>query len=323
MSFTRVLVTGATGFIGSSLCNVLLRSGVAVHAVSRNRPAIPYRSQRSEFDRSSKGEITWWQADVSDFDATRDIIQAVLPDVTFHLASLVTGARGREFVIPTCRNNLLTALNVMAACSENSIGRVVLSNSFEEPDENDPIPCSPYAAAKSCSSMYARMFHSLYRLPVVTAKIYMVYGPGQRDSTKLVPYVTRSLLRGEAIKLSSGIRLVDWIFIDDVVEGLIHCAETPGIDGLEVELGSGELNSIRRVVQELFDILESPSPPNFGTLPDRPHERIKRADISRSASLIGWVPRTTIQLGLSRTAEWYKEEMTAAAYQEELAERRD
>ncbi|HEY2472008.1 MAG TPA: NAD-dependent epimerase/dehydratase family protein [Terracidiphilus sp.] len=313
MTIRKAVVTGATGFIGSALCKRLINSGVAVHAVSRTPPAAlsarPGQPELSNVEETRDANITWWKADISEIDAARKIIQTVLPDVTFHLASLVTGARGLEFVLPTCRNNFLAALNVLIASAESNPGRVILSNSFEEPDAENPIPCSPYAAAKSCSSAYAQMLHTLYRLPVVTAKIYMVYGPGQTDHTKLIPYVTRSLLQGEPVKLSSGARSVDWIYIDDVVEGLIRCAETPGIDGAEVELGSGEFHSIRTVVQELFEILKSPNPPNFGTLPDRPLERMKKADIAQSAKLIGWVPRTEIGAGLRSTVDWYRREM--------------
>jgi UDP-glucose 4-epimerase len=309
-SMKKTVVTGATGFIGSTLCERLIRNGVAVHAISRNPPALIDRSHSPVTSiPEEESEITWWKADVTDIDAVRKVIQAVRPDVTFHLASLVTGARALEFVLPTCRNNFLAALNVLIASAENGTGRVILSNSFEEPDPANPIPCSPYAAAKSCSSNYAQMFHSLYQLPIVTAKIYMVYGPRQTDHAKLIPYVTRSLLQGEPVKLSSGSRSVDWIYIDDVVEGLIRCAQTPGIEGAEVELGSGEFHSIRTVVEELFDILKSPTPPAFGTLPDRPSERLKKADIAQSAKLIGWTPQTELRAGLRSTVDWYRQQM--------------
>src|SRR5271155_2900674 len=99
------------------------------------------------------------------------------------------------------------------------------------------------------------MFSALYQTQVVVAKIFMVYGPGQSDHTKLIPYVTTSLLRGEAPKLSSGVRSVDWIYVDDVVEGLIRCAEAPGIDGRTIELGSGKMASIREVVQQLSELV--------------------------------------------------------------------
>jgi UDP-glucose 4-epimerase len=151
-------------------------------------------------------------------------------------------------------------------------------------------------------------FFALYQTPVVIAKIFMVYGPGQSDHTKLVPYVTTSLLRGDAPRLSSGVRLVDWIYVDDVVDGLIGCAQTTDIDGRTVELGSGEMHSIREIVEQLANLVACPADPLFGALPDRPFERIRKADIAGSYKLIGWQPSTSLGSGLTRTIEWYKKQ---------------
>jgi UDP-glucose 4-epimerase len=122
----------------------------------------------------------------------------------------------------------------------------------------------------------------------------------------LIPYVIKSLLRGEAPRLGSGVRLVDWIYIDDVVEGLVRCAEAPGVEGRTVELGSGEMFSIREVVQLLSELVPTTAHPQFGSQPDRPLERVKKADIAESYRLISWRPPTALRVGLGRTVEWYK-----------------
>ena len=244
-----------------------------------------------------------------ELEAARSLIRAIRPDATFHLASLVTGSRSLETVLPIFHNNFMTAFNLLISTAENGVGRIVLAGSFEEPDDVNSAPCSPYAAAKWSASGYARMFQALYQVPVVNAKIFMVYGPGQSDHTKLIPYVTISLLRGEAPKLSSGVRLVDWIYVDDVVEGLVRCATTPGIDGRTVELGSGEMHSIREIVEHLAYLVPCPVDPLFGAVPDRSLERSKKADTGGSYELIGWQPSTSIRVGLTRTIEWYKKRL--------------
>jgi UDP-glucose 4-epimerase len=307
----RVLVTGASGFIGTALCRRLIASGVDVHGVSRDPVAADAMHLRSsivgEIPRDAQAsKVQWWNTDLADLEAARSLIRAVRPDATFHLASLATGSRDLEMVLPIFRNNFLTAFNLLISTAENSIGRIVLAGSFEEPDEADSVPCSPYAAAKWSASGYARMFHALYHVPLVIAKIFMVYGPGQWDRTKLIPYVTISLLHGEAPRLGSGTRLVDWIYVDDLVDGLIGCAQTPGIDGRTVELGSGVINSIREIAEQLCELIPPRIDPLFGALPDRPLERSKKADIAASYELIGWRPSTSIQAGLPRTIEWYR-----------------
>jgi UDP-glucose 4-epimerase len=303
---TRALVTGASGFIGSALCRRLIASGIEVHAASRTPPVDVRHIEKDGSDVGRAPMIRWWKADLVDLEAARSLIRDIRPDATFHLASLVTGSRSLEMILPIFQNNFLTAFNLLMASAENGAGRIVLAGSLEEPDEVDSVPCSPYAAAKWSASGYARMLHALYQIPVVIAKIFMVYGPGQSDHTKLIPYVITSLLRGEAPKLSSGVRLVDWIYIDDVVEGLIRCAEAPGIDGRTVELGSGEMLSIREVVQQLSELVPSAGHPQFGSQPDRPLERVKKADIAESYKLISWRPSTPLREGLAHTVEWYK-----------------
>lgn len=100
--------------------------------------------------------------------------------------------------------------------------------------------------------------------------------------------------------------MIDWIYIDDVVDGLIGCAQTPGISGRTIELGSGEMHSIREIVQVLREFLASPVEPEFGALPDRPLEQVRKADIANSYKLIGWQPATSLREGLSQTVEWYR-----------------
>jgi UDP-glucose 4-epimerase len=300
----KALVTGARGFIGAALCKRLLASRVEVHAVSRNPPAEAKHGVRAT-------KIQWWSADLVGLEVARNLIRTIRPDATFHLASLVTGSRSLETVLPIFQNNFMTAFNLLIATAENSTdaGRIVLAGSFEEPDEVDAVPCSPYAAAKWSASGYARMFHALYQTPVVIAKIFMVYGPGQSDHRKLIPYVAISLLRGEAPRLTSGVRLVDWIYVDDVVDGLIRCAQAPGIDGRAVELGSGETLSIREVVGQLTDLVPCTVEPQFGALPDRAFERVMKANIAESYKLIGWQPCMPLHAGLIHTVEWYRNQI--------------
>lgn len=116
-------------------------------------------------------------------------MRQVRPGLVFHLASHVSGSRGLDAVLPTLQANFLSTVNVLLAAAEVGCKRIVRAGSLEEPDGEDPepVPVSPYAAAKFTANTYDRMFHSLHGLPVVTLRIFMVHGPGQRDETKLVP----------------------------------------------------------------------------------------------------------------------------------------
>jgi len=113
-----------------------------------------------------------------------DLVTSTRPDLVFHLASHVAGARDLALVAPMLRANLVAAVNLMTALAGTAPVPTVLAGSIEEPRVGEePTPSSPYAAAKAAASRYALLFHSLYGLPVTTLRIAMVYGPGQPDAT--------------------------------------------------------------------------------------------------------------------------------------------
>jgi nucleoside-diphosphate-sugar epimerase len=188
---------------------------------------------------------------------------------------------------------------------------MILTGSLEEPEYGDGeiFPTSPYAAAKWASTAYGRMFHALYELPVVVTRVFMVYGPAQRDLSKLIPYVTLSLLQGKSPSISSGSRMVDWIYVDDVVEAFLSVAAVPGIEGTTIEIGSGILVSIREIVERLERILNVGSRASFSLLQARPFETVRKANLAETYSRIGWKPVNTLDSGLRSTVEWYREHM--------------
>lgn len=290
-----VLITGATGFIGSRLCGRLTETGAEVHAISRKPP-----EQKS---------ARWWNTDLSDLKAVQATIQAIRPTHIYHLAGLVSGSRALDTMLPALQSNFLTAFNVLLATTEAGSGKIILAGSLEEPDADAQVPCSPYAAAKGSASAYARTFHALYQTQTVIARIFMTYGPAQSDRTKLIPYVTTSMLKGVSPKLSSGTRLIDFIYVDDVVDGLLACGQSKSAVGCTVDIGSGKLVSIRDLVQKLRAAVPGAPNPLFGAIPDRPLERVAKANVDHADKLIGWRPTFDLSEGLRRTVEWYRADL--------------
>jgi UDP-glucose 4-epimerase len=291
----KVLVTGATGHIGSHLCHHLLREGAEVHAVSRR------------VTPDDHSEIRWWRADLRDAKATRNLLAAVQPEVVFHLAGCVTGGRGLDAVLPTLEHNLHATVNLLIALTELGCGRIVLAGSLEEPAEGGLELCSsPYAAAKWAARAYARMFHTLYKTPVVNTRIFMVYGPGRQPDARFVPHVISSLLSGKAPKLTRGERKVDWIYIDDLIAGLLACAKSDDVLGGTVDLGSGCLTELRSVALLIAQLMGTEIRPEFGAIPDRQMEQVRVADVRRTYDQLGWQPRTSLETGLGNTIAWYR-----------------
>ncbi len=300
LSGRQVLVTGAGGFIGAHLCRKLVSVGARVHATSRE-------------EQPGGGDLSWHRLDLADRAATGKLVEEVSPEIVFHLASHVAGAREVELVAPTFDANLASTVHLLTAVKHHGCRRFIQVGSLEEPGLGEPlaVPSSPYAAAKMAASAYARMFHALYGTPVVLARLFMVYGPAQKDLRKLVPYLVLSLLRGRRPKLSSGNREVDWIYVDDVVDGLILAAERDGNEGQRVDLGSGKLVPLRKVVETLYRLLAPGLHPPFGTLPDRAMEQVRQARPAESYERLGWRPKIALEVGLAATADWYRRQLEA------------
>jgi nucleoside-diphosphate-sugar epimerase len=247
--------------------------------------------------------------DLADPTATDALVDAVRPHVVFHLAAHVTGRREAAEVRPSVLNTLLASVNVLSSVTRVGCDRLVMAGSMEEPDTgiSEAVAASPYAAAKWAASSHARMFHALHGTPAVILRLFMVYGPGQHDRTKLVPYVITSLLRGERPQVTSGSRLVDWVFVDDVVRAFIAAGAVSGVEGSTVDIGSGRTVTVRKVVESLIDLVDPDLGADFGAVPERPGEGSRAADVARAAATLGWHPSVVLEEGLAQTLRWYRQ----------------
>lgn len=290
-----ILVTGASGFIGGHLCRRLVAAGHRVIGTSRLHP-----------DQLPAGAVPR-SLDIADVAAVRALIDQEKPEIIFHLASYVKGGRDLALVRPTFEANLIGTVNLMEAAAHTGCKRFLLTGSLEEPEDIRTPPSSPYAAAKTAASAYARMFHALYGFPAVIARVFMVYGPDQKDQLKLIPYVINALLQNRAPEMSSGSRLVDWIYVQDVVEGLIRMAVADGVEGQTVDLGTGTLETVRSVVEKLARQIGTEIPLVFNADKDRPMEQIRSADIAATEGFLGWHPATSLDEGLRATIAWHRQ----------------
>src|SRR5262245_37009455 len=227
----RCVVTGAAGFIGAALCRRLTSSGAEVWGLGRKT--------------SGPAGIRWQVCDVTDRPRVEETIRACRPDAVFHLASIVTGARKVDVVLPTLHGNLVGFVNVALAAAEAGSRRILCMGSLQEPDQALPaIPSSPYAAAKFAASCYARMLVDVFGLPITIARPLMVYGAGQADLTKLVPHVLSRLLARQRAPLSKGTHPFDWVYVDDVCDALLAIASNEKAIGRTVDVGTGVLTPV-------------------------------------------------------------------------------
>ena len=288
-------MTGASGLIGSHVLRVVERD-VDVVALSR-------------FPRPDEVGVRWLLCDLSQPGAVADVVTSERPEVIIHLAGEVRGDRSLEAVVPTLRANLVASVELLEAATRVGCRRIVMSGSLlEEPAAGGPqtVPPSPYGASRWAASAYGRMFHALFDAPVVILRPSFAYGPGQ-EPTKLIPYVITELLEGRNPQLSSGERLLDCVYAEDVARAYLDAASAPGVEGRTIDIGLGVLTSVREIVQV---IVESVGPtagrPVFGALPQRALEQEVAVDLDEPARLLGWQPRTSVEEGVRATVTWYR-----------------
>ncbi len=299
MSWQRanVLVTGANGFLGSHVADRLVALGATTYGIARQ-------------PTSRNDGIVWLEGDLCDSTTVQRLLRQARPDVVFHLAGQTDAAPSKELVMPSLRNNLLGTVVLMQELLETGSRRVVMTASLEEPSQasGGSVPASPYGASKWAEGGYARMFQKLFGLPAVIVRPFMTYGPRQRPG-KLVPSLTLALLRGEIPTVTQPDRAVDWIYIDDVVDGILAAALAEGVVGRTFDLGSGALLPIREVAQLLEAVIGPGASVRLSTPASSVGEHGRRADVRAASDSLGWQATTSLRSGLEQTVAWYRSKL--------------
>jgi UDP-glucose 4-epimerase len=291
----RVLVTGATGFVGTQLCEALVSLGAQVYGIAL------------ETETSSKTRgVCLSSIDLSCFEATQNAVNDIQPDLVYHLAALVNTNQDISFVHPTLQHNLVGSINLMVSLAGKPCQRTILTTSSETPLPGCP-PNSPYAASKLAIAAYANMFHQLYNFPVVLARPHMSYGPRQLTK-KLIPYIITSILSNTPPLLSSGKRILDMVYIKDLVRGLLLVGIKDHVEGITFDIGTGKGISIKDIVQNIQALMPTTCPAIFNALPDRTDDFAQIASPYNAQSILGWHPIWSLEAGLKETIQWYRKE---------------
>jgi UDP-glucose 4-epimerase len=291
-----VFLTGATGFIGRRLTQALLDLGYTVSALvlPRDASALPE-------------EVRVYPGDVTDSGVLSDAVADAKPVIVFHLAAI---GMTNPFLpmIEACRVNVDGVINILDAVhSAGCVQRVVLVGSSYEygarrsDDELDPF--NPYSASKVAAWAFARAAYNASGIPIVWVRPFQVFGPGQHAKA-LVPAAILAAIHQEDFPMTRGEQQRDFIFVNDVVEGLLAAGRVPDIEGRVLDLGSGKLHSVRQVVERIWVLSDAGGQVLAGALPYRPGEvPAIPANVQRTRMLTGWEASTPLDEGLILTID--------------------
>jgi NAD dependent epimerase/dehydratase len=318
----RVLVTGAEGFIGSTLVDHLLRDGADVRAFVHYKP---YAERGWLAGREDDIDIQ--AGDVRDAQRVLAVVEGC--DTVFHLAALI--GIPYSYVAPESyvQTNVMGTQNVAAACIRAG-ARLVHTSTSETYgtarrvpiDEEHPLqPQSPYSASKIGADMMALSFHHAFELPVTVVRPFNTYGPRQ-SARAVIPTILGQLHRGATeIRLGATTPTRDFTYVDDTVRGFLAVAACERAIGDVVNVGSGREISIGALVDLLIDITGRDA--RVATDPDRVRpadSEVDRllCDNTRAREWAGWEPLTTLEDGLRRTSEWIHDHIDAVGERYEV-----
>jgi CDP-glucose 4,6-dehydratase len=312
----KALVTGGRGFGGSWLVRALLADGAEVVSFDRRES-----SRSSLVLHAIDSEIADVQGDLRDPEALRQALREHRIDSVFHLAAQAIVGSANASPVPTFETNVEGTWNLMEACREAGVERVVVASSDKAygPHEELPYteeaalqPVFPYDVSKAAADMIARSYWHTYELPVAVTRFANIYGGGDLNFSRLIPEAVTSVLDGRRpVIRSDGTPERDFLYVEDVARAYLAIAgalAAGGAGGQAFNAGWGEPHSVREVLDLVCEVAGSEIEPDIqGT--GNPDGEIDRQylDSTKIREATGWEPQVALREGLERTLSWYAE----------------
>jgi NAD dependent epimerase/dehydratase len=321
----KILVTGADGFIGSHLCELLIEKGCIVRALSQYN-SFNYWGWLEDIEALSEIEVV--SGDIRDHNFTRKITEDI--DVVFHLAALI--AIPYSYIAPQSYidTNVTGTLNICQAALDNNCMKIVHTSTSEvygtadyvPIDEKHPLkPQSPYSASKIGADSIAWSFFRSFDLPLAIARPFNTFGPRQ-SARAVIPTIISQLAKGDKkLMLGDLSPTRDLNFVKDTCSGLIAVAEADAAIGEFVNIGSGREISIGGLV----DIIQEKMGTNAEII--QAHDRIRPAgsevyrlccDNSKLKKLTGFSPLIGLEEGIDITAKWFSNPENLKKYKTDI-----
>lgn len=314
ISGKNVFVTGADGFIGSHLVELLVAEGARVRAMTYYN-SWNEKGWLRDISAQTLATTELFAGDIRDAERVRQGVRGC--DYVFHLSSLIAIPYSYDAPRSYVETNVVGALNVLQACRESdALTRLVHVSTSEVYGSAQQVPISedhplvgqsPYSASKIAADKMAESYHLSFDLPVVTARPFNTYGPRQ-TARAVIPTIASQLLAGRtSLKLGALSPTRDFNFVTDTAAGMLALALCKEAEGQVVNIGSGEEWSIAQTVELLMEITGRKVDVVTEEARIRPEKsEVNRllADNRKITGLTGWHSQVPFREGLERTVEW-------------------
>ncbi len=319
----RVFVTGGTGLVGSWLVRELVNQDAEVTVLVRDW------DPQSELIRSGMiGRTSVVNGAVEDYAVIeRTLVEHEIGTV-FHLAAQTIVGAARRSPLATFEANIRGTYNVLEACRRqwDQVERVVVASSDKAYGETDELPYTesmpaqgryPYDVSKACADLIARSYHETYGLPVAVARCGNIYGGGDLNWSRVVPGTIRSLHYGQRPVLrSDGASTRDYVYVEDVVAAYLRLAEkldSAEVRGQAFNFGPSQPRTVCDIVGALRRLMrrEDLTPDIRNAAAGEIQHQYLSAEKARQK--LAWQPRYTLDEGLGRSVDWYREFFERAA----------
>lgn len=306
----RVIVTGATGFVGSNLARRLLRDGHEIHLLVRPR----HSSWRIDDIRH---DVRLHEVALEDAEAVTQTVGRIRPDRIFHLAA--HGAYSSQTDLrQMIQTNLVGTINLVEACLTTGFEAFVNTGSSSEygfkdhapAEDESPEPNSHYAVTKAAATLFCRHTAQSRALHLPTLRLYSVYGPYE-EPTRLIPRLITHGLKGELPPLVNPNVARDYVYVDDVTEAYLLAATAARGElepGAIYNVGTGVQTSLEEAVETARRVLSIKHEPQWGSMPEREWDtNVWVADNRKIKDALGWQPQYSFEQGFRLTVEWLRD----------------
>ncbi|MGP4056524.1 NAD-dependent epimerase/dehydratase family protein [Mycobacterium sp. 4D054] len=313
----RTIVTGAAGFIGSTLVDRLLVEGHQVVGIDNLSTGVVTNLEHASRRYGPSGRFVFTRVDVR-ASALNDIVAAAHPDVVFHLAAQVDLRASVADPQHDASCNVLGTINVLEACRLAGVGRIVYAASggsrygapvkLPVPETTPPHPLSPYAAAKYAGEVYLNAYAGMYGILPISLGLANVYGPRQNPHGEagVIAIFSSRLLRGCPVTVyGDGSASRDYVYVDDVVDAFVRAGRShtaaPGI----YNIGTGRQTRTNDVHRLVAEAVGGTPPPCYE--PARTGEvQAIALDVTKARSHLGWAPAVDVEHGIKNTIHWLR-----------------